>query len=306
MLPRNSTAQSVGFKRIRAAMSLHWRGLRELFVRECHVLSSRYDRGLGRIVCHRHGVGRIGRLRRLWVGWARSLRLCASAALRFRRLRRLRLACGDLCAARLCASGVCAGAAADCSGADRRRSLGYRRLGRLRRGGCGGIGCGCGSCGCGRGLLYGLAAAPAPIYVVNQGPEYSGPGIMVPYHTYSPQAGFVAPYDYPYISGRGYGYGHRYGYGCATAMRIRIIAHRPRFAYGERGYVHPHRLRPDGVWPPLWVSASPGRHAELLRQTISRVCEGPPGAGLRFFSSPKSVRRRGSRCKAPAPRRSTR
>ena len=54
-------------------------------------------------------------------------------------------------------------------------------------GGCGGIGCGCGSCGCGRGLLYGLLAAPAPIYVVNQGPEYTGPGIMVPYHTYSPQ-----------------------------------------------------------------------------------------------------------------------
>ena len=134
MLPRNSTAQSVGFKRIRAAMSLHWRRLRELFVRECHVLPSRHDRGLGRIVCHRHGVGRDGRLRWLWLGWARAVRLCASAALRFRRLRRLWLACSDLCAARLCASGVCAGAAADCSGADRRRSLGYRRLGRLRLG----------------------------------------------------------------------------------------------------------------------------------------------------------------------------
>jgi hypothetical protein len=30
MLPRNSAVQSVGFKRIRAATSLHWRRLREL------------------------------------------------------------------------------------------------------------------------------------------------------------------------------------------------------------------------------------------------------------------------------------
>jgi hypothetical protein len=119
-------------------------------------------------------------------------------------------------------------------------------------GGCGGIGCGCGSCGCGRGLLYGLAAAPGPIYVVNQGPEYTGPGIMVPYRTYSPQAGFVAPYDYPYISGPGgYGYGHRYGhrygYGRGYGYGYRHgYAHpdyrgtAPRYASGERGYVHPH------------------------------------------------------------------
>jgi len=108
-------------------------------------------------------------------------------------------------------------------------------------GGCGGIGCGCGSCGCGRGLLYGQLAAPAPIYVVNQGPEYSGPGIMVPYHTYSPQQGFVAPYDYPYISGPGYGYGHRYGYGYHHGY-AHPYYHRTgqRFAYGEHGYVHPH------------------------------------------------------------------
>ncbi len=102
-------------------------------------------------------------------------------------------------------------------------------------GGCGSVGCSCGSCGCGRGLLYGLAAVPGPIYVVNQGPEYTGPGIMVPYHTYSPQAGFVAPSDYPYISGRGYGYGYRHGY-----AHPYYHGAGPRFAFGERAYAHPN------------------------------------------------------------------
>src|SRR5208282_4288374 len=101
-------------------------------------------------------------------------------------------------------------------------------------GGCRGIGCGCGRCGCGGSALY----APAPIYVVNQGPEYTGPGVMIPYGTYSPEAGLAAPYDYPYISRPGYrhgygGYAHRYFRGAG-----------PRYAYGERGYVHPHPYGP--------------------------------------------------------------
>lgn len=105
-------------------------------------------------------------------------------------------------------------------------------------------GCGCGSCGCGASVLYAPAVAPAPIYVVNQGPEYSGPGIMVPYKTYAPQANLVAPYDYPYISHR-YGYGHRYWYGHHYGYG-RGYAHpyyrgaASRLAYGEHGYVHPH------------------------------------------------------------------
>ena len=200
MLPRNSTSQSVRFKRISAAMSLHWRLLRGLFVRECHVLPSGHYRGLGRIVRHRHGVGRHGRLRRLWVGWSRSLRLSACAALRFRRLRRLRLACGDLCAAgRLCAPALPAPPIAPAPIA----------VDHWDTGGWGG--CGCGSCGCAGAALYARPVAPAPIYVVNQGPEYTGPGIMVTYRTYSPQAGLAAPYDYPYISRPGYGYGYGYG-----------------------------------------------------------------------------------------------
>jgi hypothetical protein len=52
-----------------------------------------------------------------------------------------------------------------------------------------------------------MPVAPAPIYVVNQGPDYTGPGITVPYHTWSPASSYVVPGSYPYY--RGY---HRWGY----------------------------------------------------------------------------------------------
>jgi hypothetical protein len=53
-----------------------------------------------------------------------------------------------------------------------------------------------------------MPVAPAPIYVVNQGPDYTGPGIVVPYHTWTPASSYVVPGSYPYLS-RGY---HRWGY----------------------------------------------------------------------------------------------
>jgi len=82
-------------------------------------------------------------------------------------------------------------------------------------GGCGGCGAlapvavatwgnGCG--GCGGPVVYGAPAieptpiAPAPIYVVNQGPEYAGPGIVVPYRVYTPSAAY-GPASYPYVPG---------------------------------------------------------------------------------------------------------
>ena len=41
-------------------------------------------------------------------------------------------------------------------------------------------------CGLGRRIFYAAPAAVAPApYVADQGPDYSGPGIMVPYKTYS-------------------------------------------------------------------------------------------------------------------------
>jgi hypothetical protein len=97
---------------------------------------------------------------------------------------------------------------------------------------------GWGGCGCNRGLFAGSAfggpgLAPAPIYIVNQGPEYSGPGIMIPYNSYLPEAGLPMPGTYPYIGRYGYPrYGHQY-YGA-------------RYAYHPhywRRHVYPHRWR---------------------------------------------------------------
>jgi len=92
-------------------------------------------------------------------------------------------------------------------------------------GGCatlGGCGTGCGAfggpacggipintCGCGRSVAY----APAPLYVVNQGPQYSGPGMMVSYQFYAPASAYAPAINYPYVG--------------------------PRFAYRPRVYVRP-------------------------------------------------------------------
>ena len=65
----------------------------------------------------------------------------------------------------------------------------------------GGFG-GCG--GCSRTFGY-VQPAAAPMYVVNQGPEYSGPGLVVPYGSYSPATDLAAPEAYPYIGGPAYG-----------------------------------------------------------------------------------------------------
>ena len=95
-------------------------------------------------------------------------------------------------------------------------------------------------CGCHRGFVY--AATPsievmpvetAPIYVVNQGPDYTGPGVMTPYHTWAPAGGYVAPGAYPYMAGYGAGYGY-YG------PRRVYVAPRPRVVYHTRYYGHPY------------------------------------------------------------------
>jgi hypothetical protein len=81
--------------------------------------------------------------------------------------------------------------------------------------GCGG--CGCNSCG----STFGYQpVVPSSLYVVNQGPEYSGPGIMRPYGTYSPDTGLANAAEYPNVSGPGYGYGpHRAYHGPHYAYR---------------------------------------------------------------------------------------
>jgi hypothetical protein len=102
---------------------------------------------------------------------------------------------------------------------------GLGRCGGCGFGGCGGYrGLGFGGCNCG-----GLAAyAPSPLYVVNQGPEYSGPGLMVPYQTWSPAAALAPAINYPYVAPR-----YRY---------------RVRYAYRPHIYVHPRYFRAVPHW----------------------------------------------------------
>lgn len=119
-------------------------------------------------------------------------------------------------------------------------------------------------CGCQRAVAYAAPVlaptpiAPAPIYVVNQGPEYAGPGLMVPYRTYSPAAAYAASSAYPYVPGYGYGYGtpayyphHVYGRPAPRiAYRERVFAHPRYYAqhyYGPMPRWRPYPHRPLGV-----------------------------------------------------------
>jgi len=60
-------------------------------------------------------------------------------------------------------------------------------------GGCGGCAAPVASC-CGTPGVY---TAPAPVYMVDQGPDFTGPGIMEPYRTYAPPAQYAPPPAYP-------------------------------------------------------------------------------------------------------------
>jgi hypothetical protein len=80
-----------------------------------------------------------------------------------------------------------------------------------------GWGGGCDSwhpCGSPLGYYANPSFAPAPAYVVNQGPVYSGPGVMLPNGgPYSPLAGVADPAAYPYVGRPGYRAGPGYAYG---------------------------------------------------------------------------------------------
>jgi hypothetical protein len=96
-------------------------------------------------------------------------------------------------------------------------------------------------CGCQQPVAYAapvvqpMPIAPAPIYVVNQGPDYTGPGIMVPYHTWSSVPVYAPPTAYPYAPGYGYG---------APGPRVAFSAHmyrRPLPVWHTRWYHRYHR-----------------------------------------------------------------
>ena len=152
--------------------------------------------------------------------------------------------------------------------ADRGRSLGYWRLRyawwllrRLRRfwrpPRAGAVSAsvfnGFGGCNCGRSVAY----VPSPPYVVDQGPDYSGPGMFVPYGTYAPGAAYAPAINYPYV-------GPRYGYRAARLLSVSRLS---------RSTVRLPRARlraPAPVFVPLTLSLG------------GEIGEGPLRAGLRF------------------------
>jgi hypothetical protein len=103
------------------------------------------------------------------------------------------------------------------------------------------FGGGCGGCGSQPMYAQPVYNAPAPLYVVNQGPEYSGPGVTVPFETYAPPAQYAPPPYYPpYISHPHSYYRGGYGYRGAPAYYRHAYYH-PHTYYGRRPYPYPHR-----------------------------------------------------------------
>jgi hypothetical protein len=97
-----------------------------------------------------------------------------------------------------------------------------------------------GGCNCGGSIGYAAPSiAPSPVYVVNQGPEYTGPGVMEPYRTYNPAPEYAPAASYPYISPAGYGPGYGYGWHGYDYRRPGFYArpfYGPRLSYHPRFY----------------------------------------------------------------------
>jgi hypothetical protein len=96
-------------------------------------------------------------------------------------------------------------------------------------GGCGGQCVASVASCCGTPAVY---TAPAPVYMVDQGPDFAGPGIMEPYRTYAPPAQYAPPPGYP-----PYGYPMHSGY--------------PRVAYHAHGWA-PHYYTRPRYHHPYW------------------------------------------------------
>lgn len=82
---------------------------------------------------------------------------------------------------------------------------------------------GCNPCG----TPASVYPVPAPLYVVNQGPDFSGPGIMVPYRTYAPPLQYAPPPAYPPYAA----YPHPY-------YRAAHVYWHPHMYYGRRPFPH--------------------------------------------------------------------
>src|SRR5580704_19360848 len=117
--------------------------------------------------------------------------------------------------------------------------VGYGGYGGYGGGYGGGYNNGCGNCG-----VPAVYTTPAPLYVVNQGPAFEGPGLMVPYHSYAPPVEYAPPPAYPpYAGGYAGGYGGAYGGGYGGGYAHRYYPH-VAYGGGGGGYYHPHMMAP--------------------------------------------------------------
>lgn len=104
-------------------------------------------------------------------------------------------------------------------------------------------------CSCSHSVVYAVpqvGLAPVEPYVVNQGPVYSGPGLMIPYNTYSPAEAYAPATNYPYVPGYGYGPRPHYGYhyGARPIYRSHVAAYHARYYGHPRYYAPMPRMRP--------------------------------------------------------------
>ena len=246
-------------------------------VREYHVSPSRYPRGSRHIV-HRHHVGCVRRLLRVGSCGSRCLRFQLFERLRRlrrrQRLRRLRRA-----------DDLCGGAPA--------RSMPHRSC--LRRSPCHS---GAPVVAADQSVFYAAAGAassrrssPAPLYVVNQGPEYSGPGIMMPYRTWSPAV--RGPRSTIRTFRRGYW------------LRPPLLWH-GRALRLSRAWLRPSALAVPA--PFRWACAPTHGASRKLRTAKARRVRAfvfSPSRPCPAALSPPT-RSRDGRCRARAPRHSTR
>jgi hypothetical protein len=152
------------------------------------------------------------------------------------------------------------------------------------------------------------ADARPPLYVVNQGPSFHGPGITtLARRTYS-EGGYAYGNDYPYMGDDSYGYGpgygagaYSYGYGAPGLYgrpSFRSYGPRYRSSYGFRPqWSSPRLYRPYSSYgyrpsPRAGIYNVPGRRWMGPRMAAGPRFSGPGMSGPRSWSPRFGAQRR--------------
>ena len=127
------------------------------------------------------------------------------------------------------------------------------------------------------------------VYVVNQGPVLTGPGITIPVINYSPGGPDRA---YPYIRSHYNGYSHRETFTSGHYSAPRRFRHAHRYRHHQQrhhrghGFRHAHRMRHSHVAPParVKVRAQAGiMRAKVVRATAEIRMVGPGRVDIRLI-----------------------